>query len=48
VNLKQAEAFHTNETDNRNAGLVVAYQFGKETFAHKRNHADNTEKDRVD
>lgn len=51
VSLKQAEAFHTNETDTRRIGLAFTYQFGKETFARKCRHTDNAadaEKGRVD
>ncbi|QDK80596.1 TonB-dependent receptor [Spirosoma sp. KCTC 42546] len=51
VSLKQAEAFHTNETDTRRIGLAFTYQFGKDTFARKRRHTDNAadaEKGRVD
>ncbi|GAB3325458.1 outer membrane beta-barrel family protein [Larkinella ripae] len=51
VSLKQAEAYHTGESDTRRIGLALTYRFGKETFARKRRHTDNAadaEKGRVD
>ncbi|MES2733271.1 MAG: TonB-dependent receptor [Bacteroidota bacterium] len=51
VSLRQADAYHINQSDTRRIGLAFTYRFGKETFARKRHHTDNaadTEKGRVD
>jgi hypothetical protein len=41
LGLRQAEAFHTQETDTRRVGAAFTYRFGKETAGRKRKHADN-------
>jgi hypothetical protein len=41
LGLRQADAYHTNETDTRRVGAAFTYRFGKESFGRKRKHNDN-------
>lgn len=41
VGLKQATAYHVNESDTQRIGIAFTWRFGKESFARKRKHSDN-------
>lgn len=45
LGIKQVESYHTYYGDNRRVGLAFSLGFGKETFARKRRHTDNSADD---
>lgn len=51
VSIKQATAYHYNESDTQRIGLAFTYRFGKDAFTRKSKHAENAaeqEKGRVE